>query len=101
MSSIYTEQTTATRQPIKSTFEKDALHFANVQYREFFGRGENRYAFYPDNWKPTWGKAPLLGIVSADNEFLAERLAYDRGVLNHNNCTFQPKIKNLGPNRKI
>ena len=71
-----------------------------LQYREFFGRGDFKFAIYPSHWKEQWGRPPLLGIVYADNEFLAERLAYDRGILpTHFNCTFQPKIKNLGPNR--
>lgn len=68
------------------------------QYREFFGRGEYKYAIYPSYWdEKKWGKAPMLGIVNADNEFLAERLAYDRGILpTPFNCTFQPRFKNLG-----
>lgn len=69
-------------------------------YRSFFGRGDYKFGIYPSYWKDSWGRAPLLGIVYADNEFLAEKLAYDRGVLpTPFNCTFQPKIKNLGPNR--
>lgn len=69
-------------------------------YRSFYGRGEFKFGIYPSFWKDSWGRAPLLGIIYADNEFLAERLAYDRGVLpSPFNCTFQPKIKNLGPNR--
>jgi len=80
--------------------QKEAEQFAHNQYRNFFGRGEFKFAFYPSYWKDSWGRAPLLGIVFADNEFLAERLAYDRGVLpSAFNCTFQPKIKNLGPGR--
>lgn len=73
------------------------------QYRNFFGRGAYKFAIYPSYWKDSWGKSPLLGIVYADNEFLAERLAYDRGILpTPCNCTFGPKIKNLGPaNTKI
>lgn len=70
------------------------------QYREFYGRGEFRWAIYPATWKESWGRAPLLGIVAADDEFLAERLAYDKGILNPHNCTFQPRFKNLGANRK-
>jgi hypothetical protein len=81
--------------------EKELNAYSAAQYRQFYGRGENRYAFYPDNWKDKWGRPPLLGIVSADNEFLAERIAYDRGILVPFNCTFQPKIKNIGPNRKL
>jgi hypothetical protein len=65
-------------------------------YREFFGRGKNRYQVYPDNWPKNWGPTPLLGVVYADDEFLAERVAYDCGVLpTHFNCTFQPKFKQL------
>ena len=70
----------------------------NQQYKEFFGKGEFRFAIYPSYWKGAWGKPPLLGIVNADDEFLAERLAYDRGILpTPFNCTFGPKFKNLGP----
>jgi len=61
-----------------------------AQYRAFMGRS-NRYAIYPDHWP--WGQAPLLGIVVADSEFLAERVAYDRGILSATNCSFGPKIK--------
>lgn len=86
---------------ISLTSEKEISSFNEAQYRQFYGRGDNRYAIYPDNWKEIWGKPPLLGIISADNEFLAERLAFDRGMLNPNNCTFKPKIKNIGPNRKF
>ncbi len=72
----------------------------NALYRSFYGRGDYKFGIFPSYWKDAWGKAPLLGIVFADNEFLAERLAYDRGILpTPFNCTFQPKIKNLGPNR--
>ena len=67
------------------------------QYRQFYGRGEFRYAVYPDFWKNSWGKVPLLGIVSADNEFLAERLALDRGFLKPVGSNF--RFKNLGVNR--
>lgn len=70
-------------------------------YRKFFGRGVNRYAVYPSYWADTWGKPPLLGIVSADNEFLAERVCYDRGILSPNNCTFKPKFKVLPPMRTV
>ena len=70
------------------------------QYKNFFGRGEHRFAIYPSYWKDSWGPAPLLGIVAADNAFLAERLAYDRGILPTSfNCTFQPKIKILSPKK--
>lgn len=69
-----------------------------LRYREFFGRGEFRYAITPDFWKGSWGKPPILGIVAADNEFLAERIAFDKGILNPYNCTFKPKFKNLGLN---
>lgn len=82
--------------------EKDLEQAALIQYKEFYGRGEFRFAFYPSYWKDSWGRAPLLGIVAADNEFLAERLAYDKGVLpSAFNCTFQAKIKNIGPNKKV
>lgn len=64
-----------------------------VLYREFFGNGQNKYLIFPDYWPKKWGNPPLLGIVWADNEFLAERIAYDRGVLpTPNNCTFRPRF---------
>lgn len=70
----------------------------NILYREFYGKGSNRFAFYAGaGWKPEWGNAPMFGIVVADDEFLAERLAYDRGLINPFNCTFRYRIKNLGP----
>jgi hypothetical protein len=82
-------------------FEKEVEKAAILQYRNFYGRGEFRYGIFPSYWKDSWGRAPLLGIVFADNEFLAEKLAYDRGYLpSPCNCTFRPKIKNLGPIRK-
>lgn len=70
-------------------------YMIELRYRQFFGRGENRYVIYPSYWAKTWGQPPVLGVVQADNEFLAEKLAYDRGLLNPHNCTFQPKFKLL------
>jgi hypothetical protein len=68
------------------------------QYRAFIGRA-NKYAVYPSYWAKSWGQAPLLGVVTADNEFLAERAAYDRGILNPANCTFRGKFKLLQPSK--
>jgi hypothetical protein len=86
--------------PNQSSVNFDEERELALMYRNFFGRGDYKFAIYPSHWKDAWGRAPLLGIVFADNEFLAERLAYDKGILpTHFNCTFQPKIKNLGPNR--
>lgn len=73
--------------------DEDNPQIAELRYRQFFGRGENRYLIYPSYWPRGWGIPPLLGVVQADNEFLAERLAYDRGILSPHNCTFQPKFK--------
>lgn len=82
-------------------FEKELERASILQYRNFYGKGDYKFAIYPSYWKDAWGRAPLLGIVFADNEFLAERLAYDRGILpSPCNCTFKPKIKNLGAIRK-
>ena len=76
--------------------EKEAF----LNYRNFFGPGDNKYAVYPSYWKDSWGKKPILGIVFADNEFLAEKLAYDIGILpTPFNCTFQPNIVYLGANK--
>lgn len=66
----------------------------NLQYREFFGPGENKYGIYPPAWNPIYGRAPLIGIVYADNEFLAEKLAYDRGM--SPSQSLPPKIRFLG-----
>lgn len=98
--SNYNKYKTQTNVPEPAqSYPKDEV--ANAQYREFFGPGEFRFAIYPSHWKDAWGKVPLLGIVAADDEFLAEKLAYDRGILpTPFNCTFQPKIKNIGLNRK-
>lgn len=69
---------------------------AEFKYQQFFGRGEKKYLITPSFWKSSWGKPPILGVVKADNEFLAERLAYDRGILpTPFNCTFQPKFKEI------
>ena len=64
------------------------------QYRTFFGNGTEKYAIYAPGWGKKLGRAPLLGIVYADNEFLAEKLAYDRGITPSPNL--KPKIKHLG-----
>lgn len=86
-------------QEVSLEFSVDSKE-AKTQYRNFFGRGDFRFAFYPSYWAQSWGKPPLLGIVNADNEFLAEKLGYDLGILpSPFNCTFQYKIKNLGPSR--
>jgi len=81
--------------------EREEAFVARIMYREFFGPGQFRFAIYPDGgWKTSWGKPPLLGLVNADDEFLAEKLAYDRGFANPHNCTFGLKIKKIGPNSK-
>lgn len=65
-------------------------------YRDFFGRGKNTYEVYPDYWPKAWGPIPKLGVVHADNEFLAEKIAYDCEVLpTHFNCTFQARFKQI------
>ena len=67
---------------------------AEQQYREFFGEGENKYGIWPPIWDPKWGKPQMQGIVYADNEFLAEKLAYDRGF---SPCpSLPPVVKLLG-----
>lgn len=58
--------------------------------------GKYRWAVYPDYWKESWGKKPLLGYVTADDEFYAEREAYNRGLLIVN-YTFRPEVIKLGP----
>lgn len=61
------------------------------KFKPRFNGVENLYAIYPDYWKKSWGPIPLLGHVRADNEFLAEREAYDRGLLTLN-FTFKPRV---------
>jgi len=68
-------------------------------YRDFFGRGENKYGVYPPVWPTKYGKPPLLGIIYADNEFLAAKLAYDRGM-SPSQC-LAPRIKLLGSPKKV
>ena len=60
--------------------------------------GKYRWAVYPDYWKDSWGRKPLLGYVFADDEFYAVREAYNRGLLTVN-FTFEPEVVNLGPAR--
>ena len=57
-----------------------------------------RWAIYPDFWKDTWGKRPLLGYVVAEDEFSAEREAYFKGLLPANS-TLKPQPINVGPTR--
>lgn len=71
-------------------------------YRQFFGRGRNKYEVYPDYWSKTWGPIPRLGVVYADNEFLAEKIAYDCGILpTPFNCTFGPKFKQINSQEAV
>lgn len=62
-------------------------------YRNFYGTNRNKYRVYPDFWKKDWGQAPLLGTIYAENEFAAERVAYDCGISSPQNCTFGLKFK--------
>lgn len=57
--------------------------------------GKYRWAVYPDYWKESWGKPPLLGFVIADDEFYAVREAYTRNLLQVN-FTFGPRVVNVG-----
>lgn len=71
---------------------------AEYSYRKFFGRGENKYGVYPPGWSEAlYGRAPMLGMVFADDEFLAEKVAYDRGI---SPSAVPPVIKFLGPARR-
>lgn len=71
---------------------------AEYSYRKFFGRGENKYGVYPPSWNEEfYGRAPLLGIIYADDEFLAEKVAYDRGLVPG---SMPPVVKLLGPARR-
>lgn len=65
---------------------------------------EQLYDIYPDYWKTSWGQPPLLGTVSAINEFEAERKAYNKELLRVN-ITFGPKAvlvvnPNVHPRKK-
>jgi hypothetical protein len=64
------------------------------QPRSFYGPGKYVYAIYPDYWKESWGPKPLLGHVTADDEFYAEREAYSKNLLPVN-FTFGPKAVKL------
>lgn len=67
-------------------------------YRKFFGRGENKYGIYPPGWSENlYGRSPMLGIVYADDEFLAEKVAYDRGLVPG---SMPPVVKLLGAARR-
>ncbi|HET8686529.1 MAG TPA: hypothetical protein VFM18_07670 [Methanosarcina sp.] len=57
--------------------------------------GKYLWEVYPDYWKESWGKIPLLGRVVADDEFYAEREAYNRGLLIVN-YTFRPRVIKVG-----
>jgi|HigsolmetaAR204D_1030405.scaffolds.fasta_scaffold10916_4 hypothetical protein len=66
----------------------------NRSQNSFYGPGKYKFAIYPDYWKESWGEKPLLGYVWADDEFYAEREAYNRGLLTVN-FTFRPKAVKL------
>lgn len=67
--------------------------------RSFYGPGKFKWVIYPDYWKESWGKRPVLGTVWADDEFYAVREAYNRGLLTVN-FTFGPKpVKLNTPSR--
>lgn len=71
---------------------------AEYAYRKFFGRGENKYGVYPQGWSENlYGRAPMLGIVYADDEFLAKKVAYDRGLASG---SMPPVVKLLGTARR-
>lgn len=63
--------------------------------RSFYGPGKFKWIIYPDYWKESWGPKPALGIVFADDEFYAEREAYNRGLLTVN-FTFKPSAVKIG-----
>ena len=85
----------------KNTTEYKPKTYADgyqIQYKDFYGRGDKKYGVYPPMWDDKHGNPPLLGIVFADNEFLAERLAYDRGL---SPCqSLPPKLRFLGQVKK-
>jgi hypothetical protein len=77
--------------------EREEQRYADYLHRQFYGRGETKWLIYAGKgWSTSWGTPPMLGVVYADNEFLAERLAAERGILNPNNATFKPLFKNGG-----
>lgn len=63
--------------------------------RSFYGPGKFKWAIYPDYWKDKWGPKPVLGTVYADDEFIAEREAYNKGLLTVN-FTFKPEPVKIG-----
>jgi hypothetical protein len=79
--------------------EKEDGLMAAAQYKFFFGKGKYRFLIIPDYWKENWGRPPTFGTVNADDEFLAQRLASDRGLINPYNCSFGYTFKNIGLNK--
>lgn len=65
------------------------------RYRNVYGFGKYRWAIYPDYWKQSWGPKPMLGTVTADDEFYAVREAYSKGLLPVN-FTFQAQAVKIG-----
>ena len=64
-------------------------------YRAFYGRGEKKFAVYPAGWNfPKNGKPPVLGVVYADNAFLAARRACDLGF--SHNRSMLPEVECIG-----
>ena len=64
---------------------------AKIPFSDFYGYGRYKFAVYPDYWKESWGRRPLLGYVMADDAFYAKREAYNQGLLTLN-YTFRPKV---------
>lgn len=91
--------TTNANSDLTLEFEDEDPKSLSKKYREFFGPGTEKYGIYPGVWSKKYGPAPLLGIVYADDEFLAERLAYDRGF-NPSPC-IPPRIRHLGSVRRV
>lgn len=68
--------------------------YTKKPFRSFYGPGKFVFAIYPDYWKESWGQKPLLGHVTADDEFYAEREAYSKNLLTVN-YTFGVKAVKL------
>lgn len=80
----------------KQKTNQDSTEPTKSKGPSLYGRGEYKWEIYPDFWKKSWGIKPKLGVVYANDEFYAKRIAYDRGLLPVN-WTFEPEPVKVGP----
>lgn len=70
-----------------------------VQRSPFYGIGEFVWAIYPRSWEyKKNGRAPTLGLVSADDEFTALRAACDVGLATYPETLTATKLEDRRPN---